>query len=141
MLSSKDTSKKTLQKKTVKRLYDTTQKCFNLAMEDIAQRHKMPYDELATGIENMRYSRLLTFFTQSVELPANIHQIKEEIDIRYRELLCTLKTKDIEDIILADDLGLASRAEITIQTLTDELVRRSLMSDKPKLDPRIYAKN
>ena len=57
-------------------------------------------------------------------------QLSEKLDEIYRELLCELPSKILEDIVTAANTGQQRRAKKTIDTITTELIERELRKDE-----------
>lgn len=57
---------------------------------------------------------------------------RDELDQKYRQLVCKLPTDVLESILLCHNKGKFHRAKITLQTISDEIVRRMLLNDSSR---------
>ena len=125
--------RKNCGKLLVKKNIALTKECFNAAVDEAIIKYEVN-DEVNTKedlITDMRSNKTMRTLRHSFGIDAHpkIDEIKEFVDNLYLEKLCTLPTKDIEDIIWIHDNKRVIRAARTIETLTSELVRRALMGD------------
>ncbi len=57
---------------------------------------------------------------------------KEELDNKYREIVCKLPTDVLESILLCHEKGKFHRAKITLRAISDEIAGRALLNDSSR---------
>jgi hypothetical protein len=124
--------------KLIDRQKNLTSRCFELAVADIMKKYNIVKSLKENFIYYIRRAGVGFSLSEGEADFPNIVDLKQDVDQRYRELICSLKSKDIEDIIWAHESGKFPRAEITLEALKTELVSRTILNTAPKTDPRIY---
>jgi hypothetical protein len=138
--------RKNCGKLLIKKNSAITSKCFDIAVDEIIVKWAIDEEKHSKKdlIIDMRMPALLkgirNIFGEHDTHP-EIYEIKEAVDSLYLEKLCTLLTKDIEDIIWIHECGKLKRASRTIETLTSELVRRAIMGDSSQSESKTNSKS
>jgi hypothetical protein len=57
-------------------------------------------------------------------------EMYETLDAEYRKNICTLDSKALQDVVLANEEGLQRRAKNTIDIIVNELFERELNNEK-----------
>ncbi len=58
------------------------------------------------------------------------HEMYEILDAEYRNNICSLDSKSLQDIVIANEKGLQRRAKNTIDAIVNELFERELNNEK-----------
>ena len=128
--------------KLVKRIGNITSDCYMQAVNHTIEQLDLSMFDVGPLIALMRTtSEVLPYY----ELPAGVDvdliiKAKNLTDGIYLDKLKELPTKTIEDILFVHERGRIKRAQRTIETLLQELARRTLLGDSSESDSKIGSK-
>lgn len=119
----------------IKRISDLTNKVFKQAVIEVMNAENFEEQQLLELIQSIRKVSLLhAIGALSDEEAENINKSKHLIDSLYLDKLMTLSTKDLTDILFLHEHNRPSRAERTLEAITSELARRSILNDSSQSD-------
>ena len=107
--------------KLVKKIFKLTQKVYYMSANEVFSKASQPEETYLHLILLVR-----AFGYGAHDDDEQISYLKEKIDELYLHNLNTLKTRDIQDIIWVHESDKLKRAPKTIESLSSELMRRSL---------------
>ncbi len=105
---------KTLTKKRLSKLWQLTSSCYYDAVAKLG---------LSNEIIRERYKDCMITKEEALEM-------YETLDAEYRKNICTLDSKALQDVVLANEEGLQRRAKNTIDIIVNELFERELNNEK-----------
>lgn len=121
----------------VSKVRDLTTACYKHSLNEILDEHNITQNVLFRHEVEMvlkhvaKYRLIEPWWLEANNLTEKeVFDIKEKTDSRYLEKLCSLSSKQIEDILWAHEKGRIVRAPRTVEQLASELARRFLLGDK-----------
>jgi hypothetical protein len=119
-----------------KRSGDITTKIFEQCVRDVLGMHKDSIEDLYIAIDLVRSSTLRGFFGAiEDEEVKEMAEAKIKVDDLYQERIRELSTKDLNDLLKSHELeGGIRRTGRTLETILNELARRSLFDDSSESD-------
>lgn len=128
--------RKYVTKKLVKRLSETTNNLFKQSVLEGCGLKDATDEQIQDFIFKMRrysFGYILVSKEDSQDIDAILKQ-KEDIDVIYLNKMIQLSSDDLQDILFLHKHEKPRRSERTIDMITSELARRSLLNDSSESD-------
>ena len=127
--------RKYVTKKLVKRISSLTNEIFKQSIIEVMGIKDATEEELQDFMGKIRRSTMhYAVWSEEDGDVADIIEKKEKIDELYLNKVITLPTKDLIDVIFLHEHHKPRRAERTLDMITSELARRSLLDDSSQSD-------
>lgn len=121
--------------KLIQRISNLTNSVFKKAVIEIMDAEDMEELPLLELMNSLRKTDLFhALGALSDEEAKNLNEKKQLIDDLYLDKMMTLSTKDLTDILFLHEHNRPSRAERTLEAITSELTRRSILDDSSQSD-------
>lgn len=128
--------RKYVTKKLVKRINSITSDIFKQSVVEVMDIKDVTEEQLQDFMSKVRRASLsfAAWVTEEDGDVADIVEKKEKIDELYLSKMIALSTKDLIDILFLHEHHKPRRAQRTLEAVTSELARRSLLDDSSQSD-------
>jgi hypothetical protein len=127
--------RKYVTKKLVKRIGTLTNDLFKQSVIEVMDIKDVTDEQLQDFMSTIRRASYMHIVMDaSLEEVKDIMNKKEKIDEIYLNKMMTLSSADLSDILFLHEHAKPRRAERTLEAITSELARRSLLNDSSQSD-------